>query len=170
MATDLSDFYDFLDDDGIETPPVPSTTYPKGKAYVIPSPDALTGARLAALAELSAKMNKGVEVSERDVARLHLDDDEEREFAGQVLGTALAEMQDDGVSWVRIQRLTKFAFVYFAVGPEAAVKAAEAGAFSGKAPTPTRAQRRHPAPTGAARKAPQGSTGSSRRKPTQAAG
>lgn len=170
MSADLTDLFTFLEDDGIEVPGLKSTTYPEGKTYTIPSPDAETGARLTALAELAAKVNKGIEVAERDVARLRLNDEEEREFAAQVLGSALVEMQADGVSWVRIQRLTQYAFTAFAVGRDAADKAAADGAFSGKAQArPNRAARRA-APTPAARKAPTASTGSSRAARSKAAG
>lgn len=140
----LDPLWAFLDDDGItDLPPVRSEKYPEGKRYVIPSPSADTGLRLQGLAELVAKQQKGIPINERDVARLKLSDQEEREFFQQVMGSAYDEMMDDGVSWVRIQRLGMFCFTYFAISKEAAEKAAREGAFSGKAPAPlNRAQRR----------------------------
>lgn len=136
--------WDFLDEDGItDLPLIKSAKHPEGKHYVIPSPDANTGLRLQGLAELVAKQRAKVQISERDVARLRLNDEEEREFFQQVMGTAYVEMVEDGVSWERIKRLGMYAFTYFAVGREAAEKAAREGAFSGKAPAPlNRAQRR----------------------------
>lgn len=146
MTTDNEspeDFWGWLDDDALEIPGVKSTKYPEGKAYSIPSPDAETGMRLTALAELAAKKAKGIEIKEADVKRLNLNDTEEREFAEQVLGAALAEMQGDGVSWVRIQRITKYAFTHFAVSAESAREAASRGVFEGKAQArPNRAARR----------------------------
>jgi hypothetical protein len=155
---ELGELFDFLEDDGLTTPPVKGKKYPEGKVYVIPSPDAETGARLTALGELGVKLEKGLEVTENDMKRLRLNDAEEREFAEQVLGSALPELFEDGVSWVIIQRLTKFAFVHFSISPEAAREAAQRGVFSGKALARNRAQRRADARSGAAHKAPQGST------------
>lgn len=151
--SNTDDLFNFLDEDGIVIPNIKSTKYPKGKTYTIPSPDVDTGIRLTGLAEIANKLNRKVEVSPRDVARLKLSDEEEREFSQQVLGSAYEELLADGVSWVRVQRLTQYAFTYFAFSPEAAEKAAREGTFSGKAPARNRATRRAAAKprTGAAR-------------------
>lgn len=164
MAAGLDDFYDFLEDDTLEIPNVKSRAHPEGKTYSIPSPDAETGMRLSALAEIAVKVNKSIDVHERDVKRLHLDDNEEREFAQQVLGPVYEELIADGVSWIRLQRITQYAYVHFAFSPEAAREAAERGVFAGKAQARTRAERRAKPKNGAGPKAPQGSTGSRARK------
>lgn len=158
--TSINDFFGFLEDDGLEIPGVKSTTYPDGKTYIIPSPNAEMGMRLAAIAELGSKASQGVEMNERDMQRLQMDDKEERAFTEQILGDTYQQLIDDGVSWVRIQRITQYAFTYFAFSPETARKAAESGAFSGKAPALNREARRAGAKTGEAPKAPQASTGS----------
>lgn len=165
MASETLDrFNDFLEDDALEIPGVKSRKYPEGKTYFIPSPDAETGMRLSALAEIAVKVNKAIDVNERDVRRLHLDDTEEREFAQQVLGPVYEELIEDGVSWVRLQRITQYAYVHFAFSPEAAREAADRGVFAGKAPARNRAERRAKPKTGAAPKAPRASTGSRARK------
>lgn len=164
MAAGMDDLYNFLDDDTLEIPGVKSRAHPEGKTYRIPSPDAETGMRLSALAEIAVKVNKSVAVNDRDVKRLQLDDTEEREFAQQVLGATYEELIADGVSWVRLQRITQFAYVHFAFSPEAAREAAERGVFAGKAPARNRAQRRAKPSSGEAPKAPRASTGSRARK------
>lgn len=154
----ISQFLDFMgEDDGFDSPLMPSRAYPDGKSYHISSPDAETGLRLNALAEITLKMNKGVEVSEFDVQRLRMDDRQEQEFAGEVLGNdVLDQMLADGCKWEHIRRLTQYAFTYFGVSPEAAENAAKQGLFSGKAPRQNRQQRR----SGEAKSARQGSGGS----------
>lgn len=163
-AGTLDDFYDFLEDDALEIPNIKSRAHPEGKTYNIPSPDAETGMRLSALAEIAVKVNKSIDVNARDVKRLQLDDTEEREFAQQVLGPVYEELIEDGVSWVRLQRITQYAYVHFAFSPEAAREAAERGVFAGKAQARTRAERRAKPSSGAAPKAPPASTGSRARK------
>lgn len=144
MPGEFDELFSFLEDDGLTIPGVISREHPEGRDYVIPSPDGETGARLTALGELGIKVNKGVEVKERDVRRLQMDDAEEREFMEQVLGSAFKEMMDDGVSWVRMQRINQYAFTHFAISDEAARAAALKGAFSGtgKAPALNRQERR----------------------------
>ena len=141
-APDLTAFGDFLDDDGFTTPPIPSRAFPEGKAYLVPSPDGVTGARLVALAGIAAKQNANLEVTAADLDKLNLNDQEERDFMQMVLGTAYAEMMADGVSWQRISRLGQYAFVFVTQGEKAATDAAKAGVFSGKAPARNRAQTR----------------------------
>lgn len=128
----LDSLWSFLDDDSIRIPmPIKSHAYPEGKLYVVPSPDAETGMRLTALADVARKQQQGVKVSERDAARLHISDDEEREFAQQVMGSCYDEMVRDGVSWVIIQRVMNYAYIYFSMGKDTADKAAREGLFTG---------------------------------------
>lgn len=141
----MSDFdavFDFLEDDGLTIPRVKSKAHPEGRDYVIPSPDVETGIRLTALGEIANKVNQGVEVSPRDIKRLHFDDEQEHEFAEQVLGPVYQQMIDDGVSWVRVQKITQYAFTHFAFGADAAKHAAAEGIFSGKARARNRQERR----------------------------
>lgn len=146
-APDLSAFGSFLDDDGFTTPPIPSRDHPDGRAYLVPSPDGVTGARMVALAGIAAKKNANVEVTAADLDKLNLNDQEERDFMEMVLGSAYAEMMADGVSWQRISRLGQYAFVVVTQGEQAASDAAKAGLFSGKAPARNRAQTRAAAKT-----------------------
>jgi len=159
--TDESPLLDFLEDDSFKTPAIGSKKHPEGKVYTIESPDAETGIRLSALGEIGVKLEKGVEVSARDIARLNISDEDEREFSQQILGDTLQEMIDDGVSWVRIKRLTTYSYVRFAFSEEVANDAAKRGVFSGKVPARNRAERRAAERNnGGAHKAPQDSTGS----------
>lgn len=166
---DLSEFLDFMDEaddghsDGFTSPKMPSRAYPEGKQYHVPSPDAETGLRLNALADITLKSKRGQEVSEADVRRLRIADSEEREFLEQVLSTELvAELIADGVKWEHMKRLSMFAFTYFAVSPEAAENAAKNGLFSGKALPPNRAARRKKTSSGTA-SGSRGSKSTSRR-------
>jgi hypothetical protein len=129
---DRSPVFDFLDDDGCVIPLVPSRKYPSGMNYTIPSPEAESGMRFAALADIGLKVRRGIPVSDSDKAKLRFSDGEEHEFAQEVLGPVYQQMIDDGVSWVRMQRITQYAYTYFALGPDAANEAAERGVFEGK--------------------------------------
>lgn len=175
---DLSDFMDFMEDDdndgGFLSPPIPSAKYPKesgGHQYRVPSPDALTGLRLTALADISIKAAKNPgELGEKDAKRLRLDDQEERDFIQQVLTPELVEeMVADGVKWTHVKRLASYAFTYFAIGADAAEQAAKSGVFSGKAqtaPPQNRQARRQQPKTGGTRPTRSGSAAS--RKQTTA--
>lgn len=139
---DLSQYLDFMDEagdgpPGFDSPPMPSRAHPQGRSYRIPAPDALTGLRLNTLADMTLKVTRGVDVTEVDVKRLRLNDEDEREFLEMVLGDALAQMIEDGVVWPHVQRLGMYAFVFYGISEEAAAKAAENGLFRGNAPAPT---------------------------------
>lgn len=114
--------------------------------YSIPAPDAETGLKYTALANVAKKAARGDDLADIDLQSLKLDDAEEKEFTDQILGArVLAEMVEDNLPWPAITRTAQYAFTHFAVSPEAARKAFEMGAFSGKAQTPTnRAARRTP--------------------------
>lgn len=149
--TDLGQMLDFMEDeDGFKSPPMPSKAHPEGRQYRIASPDAKTGLRLNALADIMVKREMKSPVSDRDVARLRLDDDAEQEFVRSVLGAertedegnALDEMIADGCKWEHIKRMSQYAFTYFGVSKEAADEAAKNGLLSGKLVAPNRAARR----------------------------
>lgn len=137
--------FDFLDDDDCVVEGVKSKKYPEGKDYRIPSPDAVIGARLTALADISRKMHLNIKISEQEAAKLQLNDEEERDFQREVLGSALDELREDGVSHVRLQKIVQYAYMYFAMGPQVAANAAREGLLSGGkafAPQLNRQQRR----------------------------
>lgn len=136
------DFGSFLDDDAIDTPPIPSREHPDGRSYRIPSPDAATGIRLTAMVNLGVGLASGAKMDPRDAEKLKLDDDQEKEFLEEVLGSAYIQLVADGVSWVRIQRLGRYCLLYFTLGPEAAASEAQGGAKPGEAPAPNRETRR----------------------------
>ena len=149
--TDLSQFLDFMEDeDGFLSPKMPSRAHPEGRQYRVASPDAKTGLRLNALADLMVKREMKVAVSDHDVARLRMDDDAEQEFVRQVLGAtrtideknALDEMIADGCKWEHIKRMSQYAFTYFGISKEAADEAVKNGLLSGKVVAPNRAARR----------------------------
>ncbi len=148
--SDLGQFLDFMEDeDGFNSPPMPSRAHPEGRQYRVASPDAKTGLRLNALADIMVKREMKVEVKERDVARLRMDDAEEEEFVRQVLGAdrtdgsnALDEMIADGCKWEHIKRMSQYAFTYFGVSKEAADEAVKNGLLRGKIEAPNRAARR----------------------------
>ncbi len=133
----------YLDDDSVETPPIPSREHPQGRAYRITSPDAATGIRLTAMVSVGVDMALGAEIDPKDAERLKLDDAQERDFLREVLGTAYDQLVADGVSWLRIQRLGRYFLLYFTLGPEAAE--AEARQSSGEAPAPANREQRRAA-------------------------
>ena len=150
--------WDFLEDGSLALPPVKSKAHPEGKAYTIASPDAETGIFLVSLTNYLAQQARHPEAEpdetterriqsflDKRTAEVGEDDDSAKlEASGRlVLGDTAAEMVADGVPWVIIQRLTKYAMLHFTQGPEAAKAAALSGALVGGAAAPAnRAARR----------------------------
>lgn len=153
------DLSDFLDDDAL-----PVTL--RGKTYFIPSPSAETGLKLAAIANIGAKVKAGMEVPESQLQSLKLNDDDEQVFIKLVLGTAGEEMIADRISWVALGRIAQYAFTHFAISAETARKGLEAGVFAGKAQGPTAPNRE--ARRAADQSARRASTGSSQPRRAQA--
>lgn len=141
----LVDLGDFLDDDALKLK-LTSPKFPDGKEYAIASPDAETGLWLTGLANLGGKVARaqknGTTVPEEDLQALQFDGAKEKDLMQIILGDTLTEMVEDGIAWVKIQRINQYAFAYFAMSPAAAAKGVESGAFLGKAPQPNRAARR----------------------------
>lgn len=131
----VRDLSAFLDDDALELPI-------DGVTYLIPSPDAKTGLWLTALADLGVAAATGTAIDKDDLGKLKLDNDEEQSFIARVLGSGYDQMVAGGVSWVKIQRASRYAFVYFAIGPEQADAALVSGRLMGEAPAPNRSTRR----------------------------
>lgn len=133
---------DWLDDDSV-TIAVASTAYPEGRDYTFASPDIDTGLRIAALAEQGVRVARvlqaGEDVTEADVRGLQLDDDQEVDLYRLVMGDTYRELQADGVSWVRMQRLGRYLFLLYGMGEEAATMAVDR---AGEAPRPPRRERR----------------------------
>ncbi|WP_052372637.1 DUF7426 family protein [Amycolatopsis taiwanensis] len=158
----LRDLGSFLDDDALEIPV-------DGKVYRIASPDAETGLFLAGLAQLGEKAVSGQPITAEEFARLKLNDEQEGDFMRMVLGDTLDELVADGVKWTKIQRVNRYAFLFFSLGPEAADRALESGVLTGEAMAPNRAQRRAASRAGAATTKRAASTGgtTSPRKPAR---
>lgn len=136
--SDFSELTDFLDDDGFDTPKIPSKKHREGKQYHIPSPDAETGLFLSALIDLSFKQQSGIPITPEDQERLTIKTKDEKDFSRRVLSDEVVdEMIEDGVRWQHLQRITQYAFIFFAIGKDAAALAVENGLFKGKALTPT---------------------------------
>lgn len=111
----------YLDDDAVQVP-VKTGKFPDGKMYTIPSPNFKDGLLLSAMANLATRAHLGGDISEADLAALDVSDDqaEELDLYKKVLGTAYDELVADEVSWVRLERLGRYMFVYFAMSEEAA--------------------------------------------------
>lgn len=142
MADVLENFLDYLEDGALSIPGIPSTKYPEGKTYIIQSPDAHTGARLAALGDMVVRAGIGAEQDPRAAEKLKLDDDREVELMDDVMGDTKAEMIEDGVNWVHLRGVMKYAFIYFALGKESADSALKNGVLAGKAQEPVNRQER----------------------------
>lgn len=172
----LRDLAAFLEDDGLDYP-VPAASFgndadgnsrfPADRActnadceakgqhvhYAVPSPDAKTGLWLAGLADIGARAARGDEVDAKALAKIRLDDNEERTLYQRVLGNAYDEMVADGVKWTALQRMGQDAYLCFALSQEVADVAL------GEAPArANRATRRATAKT-AGRRSARASTG-----------
>ncbi|WIX99323.1 hypothetical protein QRX60_35480 [Amycolatopsis mongoliensis] len=119
----VKDLSAYLADDALYVP-VDGTT------YRIPSPDALTGLKLMSIYQLS----ENVEITEEAAKALA---SESRDLPQLVLGDGLDELVAGGVSWVKIQRITRYALLFFTLGEEVADHAMTAGSLSGEAPAPS---------------------------------
>lgn len=134
--------------------------------YTVPAPDAETGLKYSALSNIAVRAQKGEQISEQDLAALHLDDAEEREFVVQMLTQEVVDqMREDRLQWPAMVRTAQYVFTHFAVSADAAAKAKTAGAFSGKAQAPTNRAGRRAAQAKSARPA---STASSKPRTTAA--
>lgn len=152
----FADLTDFLDDDGL---PIKLGAH----EYRIPSPDAETGIKLAAMANIGVKARVGADITEAQLKSIRFDDDEERDFIRLVLTEDIVQaMISNGVSWVALSRVAQYAFTHFAINPETARRALEAGMFSGKATAPTNRAARRSSGSTAAKKGQPASRGSSR--------
>lgn len=140
------DLGSYLDDDAIDTPTIPSTKHPAGRSYRIPSPDAATGVRLTAMVTLGVAFATGAELDERDADKLKLDDEQEKDFLEEVLGSAYGELIADGVSWTRIQRLGRYCLLHFTLGPEAAADEVKRGKLRPRTERPVGRRRRRAPP------------------------
>ena len=142
--------FDFLDDDALTVPGIRSRAHPDGKTYRIESPDVDTGLFLTRLQGASIAEQRGEAADETDKRRLQRfleqlssdpnaepDDEDGVDTALQsarlILGDTFDELRADGVSWERIRRLTRYAYVAFVNGVEAANELALSGALAGKA-------------------------------------
>lgn len=105
-ARDLSvlfdDTYDYT---------LPSKKHPNGKLYRVPSPDALTGARLTYQAAIGLKIGRGEGITDAEKAAVSLDDAAEDDFYKDTLGPVYDEMLTDGVTWALLQATAKDAYL-----------------------------------------------------------
>lgn len=167
---------DFLEDDALTTPLIKSRAHPDGKRYRIESPDVDRGLFLTRLQTAGMSSARGEKVADHDASRIQRyldgitaegkesDDPEADDTALQanrlVLGEAFDEMRADGISWERIRRITRWAFVAFTADLTTANELALKGAFSGGVqPVGNRATRR------ATQQGRRGSTGSKAQQP-----
>lgn len=74
-----------------------------GKVYEIESPDAETGLFVQRMFAVQAKAAAGKVVSDAQLSRLELDDDEETTLYERLLGDALDDMTADGVRWEQVK-------------------------------------------------------------------
>ncbi|MCW2496349.1 hypothetical protein [Jatrophihabitans sp.] len=148
---DLSAFYD----EALEYPDVPwrrrldpddpESAFITGvSTYRVASPDAKTGLYLTTVAKIGVQAAVGRPVSDADMAKLHLNDEDERELYQVVLGETYQQMIADGVSWNLLQKIGQDAYLSFAINEDTAnAVLAMAAAQLGEAPArPNRATRR----------------------------
>ena len=161
----LIDLGDYLADDQLVIP------LPGGALVHIPSPDAETGLWLQEFLELGVRASSGDAISDEDRSRLQLDDAAEHDLMARILGTGLQEAKDAGASWVQLQRICRFALLWFGAGPEAAEAWMKDGANLGESAAPNRAERRAASRSGRGQSSPgRASTGGSTSLPSKAKG
>lgn len=97
-----------------------SAKHPDGRDYRVESPDPRTGLFLTSVHELGLAASAGATLSPSDLARLRMDDDEEKSFYQLILGDAYQQMVDDGVKWPKIQDVATHAYLTFNRNNEAA--------------------------------------------------
>lgn len=118
--------------------------------FTIPAPNAEDGLRMTRLAQIGARVQAGLKVEDAEREALTFEDGKQtQDFLDLVLTPGVKQqMIDAKLSYPVIQRTAQFAFAHFALSPETAMQALEAGAFSGEAVRPNRAQRRAAKPKG----------------------
>ena len=172
----LRDLAAYLEDDGLEYP-LPASSFeepekfPEGKTYRVPSPSAKVGLWLTGLNDIAVRAAAGVELDDTDLAKLRLDDDEEKTLYQRVLGPVYDEMIADGVIYTALQKVGRDAYLCFAFSQDSA-DAALAG-MGEAAARATRATRRRTAKkTGGSksRRASTAGTGSGRAVTSPASG
>lgn len=104
---DLADFYN-------PTLPLPIG----GKTYEIQSPSAATGQAFQDIADLMVAASEGKTLSETQLARLKLTDDEERDFYASLLGDTYAEMVADGLQWLWIKHASLTIFYWLTISED----------------------------------------------------
>lgn len=129
-------------DDDTTTIKIPSKAHPAGKDYTFPAPDIDTGVRLTALAELGLKSTAGRDLTEDDLARIDLNDDQEFDLYRDLMGDTLDEMRADGVSWTRVQKVGRYLFLLHGLGEDMAAEAVARSSTGGALPPANRGQRR----------------------------
>lgn len=92
----------------------------KGKVYRIESVDAATGVWCQRLMSVAVQASSGKKVSEKDVASLDLDDDQELDLYQRTMGDTYAEMVDDGIPWEWIKHAGTTTLLWIANGTDAA--------------------------------------------------
>ena len=119
---------EYLDLEGISLPI-------RGKDYVIPPPDAITGLEVTRLMAAAMGALEGVNIAVQLEELATSDEKAGGELEQRVLGPALAEMMADGVPWPIVKLAFQTAMVWIAQGAEIAARFwGSGGGMVGKAP------------------------------------
>jgi len=94
-------------------PGIKSEAHPDGHTYTVQWPGRKTGLRLTALAALGRRAAAGEELTEDELAKLQVGDDQEPDFERTVLGSTLDELTADDVSDFVVHRIARDAFYCF---------------------------------------------------------
>lgn len=129
-----------------------------GTTYVVPSPDAATGLYAQRLFQIFVNARTDRKVAEEDLAKLQLEDGEERDLYMRLLGPVYQQMVDDGVQWEKLKFCGTTALMWVAVSLQAAEKFWERGGIP-EAPTPNRQARRRAGKASGSKTSARGSTG-----------
>ena len=121
----------------------------RGKVYEIEPVDSDTGLFLQTYMALNTAVRAGVDITDDDVKRLRIDEDDPRDMMQRVLGDTLDELREDGVSFETIKLVAGTVMIWTLQDREAAEVFWNNG---GHLPKANRAQRRQKAPAKSARR------------------
>lgn len=116
----------------------------RGKTYRVESVDAKTGIWCQRIVTVAGAAQAGIDLTDAEVASLHLDDDEEQDFNRRLLGAAYDEMLEDKVPWDFVKLAARVVFTWTVRDREAAEELWARGGRP-EAPRPTPQDRKAPA-------------------------
>lgn len=108
----------------------------RGKTYRFDAVDIETGLWCTEIHRIATIQRAGGELTEADAQRLHLDDDEERDFVERLLGDTYAQVVADKVPWEYVKLVSRVMFTWTIYNREQALELWERGGRPEAPPAP----------------------------------